>query len=316
MSLYLKYRPTTFDEVYGQDDAVKLLKAVVDMSKEDRPKVFLFGGASGCGKTTLAMVFARAIGINPDFTDFYTMDASKDRSIDNVRNLCNMMGTRPMGRTAEGRIFLLDESHQLQKAAQEALLKKCEDTPPDTYIIFATTEPQALGTALRSRCKCITINALTPQAIYTNLKRVAGAEGIAINDAELKQIAQNSDNSARVSLQILENFALNGGDVNKAISVSSGMCSELQANTHTLCQALIDRRATWAEVVSFCNTYKGQTEPVRQAILGYLRGCLLRSKNHADRGRFIALIECFLEPHYDCSNAAFVYQMAVAFELK
>ena len=84
MSLYLKYRPTTFDEVYGQDEAVKVLKAVVAMPKEDRPKVFLFGGASGCGKGTLAGVFARAIGVNPDGSDFRTMDASKDRSIDNT----------------------------------------------------------------------------------------------------------------------------------------------------------------------------------------------------------------------------------------
>lgn len=50
MSLYLKYRPKTFDEIVGQPDAVKLMKAIVAQNPEDRPKVFLFGGASGCGK--------------------------------------------------------------------------------------------------------------------------------------------------------------------------------------------------------------------------------------------------------------------------
>lgn len=316
MSLYLKYRPTTFDEVYGQDEAVKLLKAIVAQPKEARPKVFLFGGASGCGKTTLASVFARAINCNPDGHDFRVMDASKDRSIDSIRNLCDMMGVRPMDKRADGRVFLLDECHQLLKPAQEALLKKCEDTPPATYIIFCTTEPQALGTALRSRCKCITVNPLTPKSLYQNLKRVAKLEGIQISDEDLQNIAKNSDQSARVSLQILENYALNGGNIDKAISMISGMGQELKADTMSLCRAIISRKDDWAMVVNFCIKYKGQSESVRQVILGYLKSCLLKSTSRSDRQRFEMLMECFLEPHYDCGDAALVYQIATAFECK
>ena len=316
MSLYQKYRPTTFDEVFGQDEAVKVMKSIVEMPKEERPHVFLFGGASGCGKTTLAKVFARAIGVDPDTMNFQTLDASKDRSIERIRELYDKLSIRPMGNKAEGRIFLLDEAHQLLKPAQEALLKMCEDTPSSAYIIFATTEPDALGKALRSRCKTITIKPLTPKAIYQNLKRVVKSEGITIQDEALQKIANNSDNSARVSLQILETYTLNGGSIDKAISMNGGVGEEVKAETIDLCRAIIDRRSDWDAVVSFCTKYKGQSEPVRQAVLGYLRSCVLKASNPKDRLRSATILECFLEPHYDCGDAALVYQLAMAFECK
>ena len=316
MSLYQKYRPTTFDEVFGQDEAVKVMKSIVKMPKEKRPHVFLFGGASGCGKTTLAKVFARAIGVDPDTMNFQTLDASKDRSIERIRELYDKLSIRPMGSKAEGRIFLLDEAHQLLKPAQEALLKMCEDTPSSAYIIFATTEPDALGKALRSRCKTITIKPLTLKAIYQNLKRVSESEGIVITDDYLQKIAQNSDNSARVSLQILETYMLNGNNVDKAISMNGGVGNEMKADTITLCRAIVDRYDNWNAVVDFCTKYKGQSEPVRQAILGYLKACLMKAENKTKRLRFASLIECFLEPHYDCGDVALLYQIATAFEVK
>lgn len=316
MSLYQKYRPTTFDEVFGQDEAVKVMKSIVEMPKDDRPKVFLLAGHYGSGKTSVAKVFARAIGVDPDRSDFKTMDSSKDRSIESIRQLCDCMGVKPMSRGADGRVFLIDECHALQKIAAEALLKKCEDTPPDTYIIFCTTEPDAMPKALRSRCKTITIKPLTPKAIYQNLKRVVKSEGITIQDEALQKIANNSDNSARVSLQILETYTLNGNDIDKAISMNGGIGEEVKAETIDLCRAIIDRRSDWDAVVSFCTKYKGQSEPVRQAVLGYLRSCVLKASNPKDRLRSATILECFLEPHYDCGDAALVYQLAMAFECK
>ena len=316
MSLYQKYRPTTFDEVYGQDEAVEVLKSIVKLPQGKRPHVFLFGGASGCGKTTLAKVFAKSIGVDPSTMNFQTLDASKDRSIDRIRELSDKLGIRPMGTKAQGRIFLLDEAHQLLKPAQEALLKMCEDTPSSAYVIFATTEPGQLGAALRSRCKTITIKPLTPKALYKNLKRVVEAEGIEIKEEALYKIAEHSDSSARVSLQILETYTLNGFDVDKAIAMNGGVGDEMKADTKMLCRAIIDRQDNWKMVVDFCTKYKGQSEPVRQAILGYLKACILNPRSKADRLRTAGLIECFLEPHYDCGDVALLYQIATAFEVK
>ena len=316
MSLYNLQRPKTFDAVFGQDDAVALFKAVLKQPIAERPKVFMLCGTFGCGKTTLATIFARSIGCNPDGMDFHVIDASKDRSIENIRNVTDKMGAFPMSSKAEARVFVFDECHSLLKPAAEALLKKCEDVPPATYIFFCTTEPESMGKALKSRCKIVVINPMTPKALYQNLKYVADNIGLEISDEDLQTIAKNSDNSARVSLQILENYKLNGGNVGKAIAMNAGGGEKLVADTYKLCQAIINKNAGWDLAVNFCRMYSGQTEQVRRAILGYLRNCILNSKSKQERTRFTALIECFIEPHFHAQDAGLVYQLACAWDLK
>ena len=100
MSLYTDYRPQSFDDVFGQDEAVKLMKAILKQPHKDRPKVFLMEGPAGCGKTTMAMLFANAIGCDTALAglDFQVLDSSKDRGIDNIRAIADIMGARPMAR--------------------------------------------------------------------------------------------------------------------------------------------------------------------------------------------------------------------------
>lgn len=316
MSLYNLMRPQTFDEVFGQDDAVTLFKAVLAQPKEERPKVFMLCGTFGCGKTTLATIFARMIGCNPDGMDFHVVDASKDRSIDNIRNVTEKMGAFPMSSKAEARVFVFDECHSLLKASAEALLKKCEDVPAATYIFFCTTEPESMGKALKSRCKIVTIDSMTPKALYQNLKYISTKADIPATDEQLQTIAKNSDRSARVSLQILENYKLNGGNVDKAIAMNAGGGEKLTADTYALCKAIISKSAGWDYAVEFCKLYTGQTEQVRRAILGYLKVCVCNSRNDKDRKYMTALLECFLEPYFFAQDAGLVYQLSVAWDLK
>ena len=73
MSLYNDMRPATFDEMFGQDEAVNILKAVIETPKEKRPQVFLLEGSFGCGKSTAVEVFARTIGVDVKGADFQVM---------------------------------------------------------------------------------------------------------------------------------------------------------------------------------------------------------------------------------------------------
>ena len=315
MALYNDMRPTTFDEVFGQDEAVKILKAVLEQDEAKRPRVFLLTGNYGCGKTTLASVFARAIGITKRM-DFQVLDASRDRGIDSIRAFIEMWGTHPMSREAQGRVYVLDECHSLTPPAFEALLKKCEDVPPKTYIFFCTTEENKVPKPLRSRCKVIPIHPMTPKAIYNNLKHVCEKTGYSAEDSSLQEIATNSDSSARVSLQILENMMLNGGDVKKAIDLQKGFSSKLEADTITLCRAIISRSSNWGMVVEFLKAYKGQDEPVRIAILNYLYACLLNSKGDSDRRRITNIMECFLTPFFNADKAGLAYMLSNAMDCK
>lgn len=316
MSLYNEYRPKEFSEVYGQDSAVKLLESILQQPFHKRPKVFLMAGPSGSGKTCLAYIYSRKMNCPPEGFDFRTLDASKDRSIDRIRAEVDLMGSSPMNKEAESRVWLIDEAHQLLTASQEALLKVCEEAPPKTTIIFATTLPEKLGSALKSRCKTITLNALSNKDMANNMLSVAKRAGIEVGIEDIKKLVLASEGNARVSMQLLENYSLNGHDVDAAIAMASGACSKLVADTYTLCRAIINRNSDWSMVKDFMGVYKGQHEAVRQAILGYLKSCILNSKTAKDRQRLTMLIECFITPFYGNEEAGLVYQLATAWDIK
>lgn len=319
MSLYTDYRPTSFEQVFGQDEAVALMKAILNQPHKERPKVFLLEGPAGCGKTTLAMLFANAIGCDTSSSglDFQVLDSSKDRGIDNIRSIADIMGARPMAKNCDGRVWLFDEAHSLLKASQESMLKICEDVPPSTYIFIATTEPQALGKALKSRCKTITLKPMTPQAAYNTIVDTANRAGIGITAEDASLMAGKCDGSARIAIQILENYMLNGGNADRAIAMQVGQGEKLDADTRALCNAIASGRIRWdTMVVPFCRNYNGQAETVRLAILGYLKACILNSNEAQRRKRFIGLIECFLQPYYNNGDAGLVYSLACACELQ
>jgi len=317
MSLYNEMRPTTFDEIVGQDEAVAILKHVAEHTDDKtQPRVFLLEGQFGCGKTTAAYVFAKAIGCNASLGDVQILDASKDRSIDNIRAFVDMWGTYPMTRTSKGRVYIIDEMQGLTPICFEALLRNCEEVPPCTFVFFCTTDASKMPKALKSRCKVLPIKPLTPSAIYKNLGRVVEKTGIKIDDEAMKKIALNSESSARVSLQILENYALNGGNVDKAIEMQSGTGEKLEADTRALCKSIVSKRGTWEEIVSFLKAYSGQEETVRMAILGYLNACMMNSKSATDRARMVRIAECFLNPFFNAGKCGLTYMLACAFEVK
>jgi DNA polymerase III gamma/tau subunit len=206
--------------------------------------------------------------------------------------------------------------HQLPITSQESLLKSCEEVPPKTTIFFATTLPEKLGSALKSRCKTITLNALSNKDMANNMLSVAKRAGIEVGIEDIKKLVLASEGNARVSMQLLENYSLNGHDVDAAIAMASGACSKLVADTYTLCRAIINRNSDWSMVKDFMSVYKGQHEAVRQAILGYLKSCILNSKTAKDRQRLTMLIECFVTPFYGNEEAGLVYQLATAWDIK
>jgi len=322
MSLYQEMRPKTLNEVFGQEQAVTLFKNILEQPAEKRPKVFLLEGMYGCGKTTLAAVFAQAIGIKLDSNlsgmDFHVLDGSKDRSIDRIREFTDLFGTHPMRASAEARVFVIDECHQLLAPAKEALLKKCEDVPPRTYIFFATTDGSKFSGALRSRCMVVPIKPVTPKMIYQSLVHVVKKMQVDIPTAELgealQEIARNSENSCRVSMQILETYLL-CRDVKEAIAMRAGTSGQLEADVYALCKAIVAKRAPWSQAAEFIKAYTGQDEPVRIAVLNYLNSCLINSSER-DHARFLALMDCFISPQFYAGKAGLSYMLGQAWSLK
>jgi DNA polymerase III gamma/tau subunit len=70
--LYRTYRPSKWSEVIGQEQVVEPLKDAI--SNNMIAHAFLFSGSRGIGKTTVARIFAKALGSNDE--DVYEIDAS------------------------------------------------------------------------------------------------------------------------------------------------------------------------------------------------------------------------------------------------
>src|SRR3990167_904817 len=83
LALYRKYRPISFEEVLGQDHIVKVLESSVETNKVSH--AYLFVGSRGTGKTSVARIFASAIGVSAN--DLYEIDAASNRGIEDVKLL-------------------------------------------------------------------------------------------------------------------------------------------------------------------------------------------------------------------------------------
>ena len=125
-----------------------------------------------------------------------------------------------------------------------------------------------------------------------------------------------SDGSARTAIQILENYMLNGGDVEKAISMQ--IVKGRSWRPIRTC-AIISQGCCWWDtmVMPFCKNYTGQAEMVRLAVLGYLKACLLGTNDAQRRKRFISIMECFMEPYFGGgTDACLVYSLACACDIQ
>jgi DNA polymerase-3 subunit gamma/tau len=215
-----KYRPERFSEVHGQEDAVRLLSGFVLRRISDRH--VLFHGAIGSGKTSFARMLGKALNcqsvgddgspcqscspwLNPQYYFFEYNVAGAAGDMQKVRAWVTARNRSPA--EAEVRVLFLDEAHALNVAAQDSILKEIENAAPSVLFCFATSEPEELKPALRSRLMDIRIRALGPRQAFSVLENVARQEGIAYDDNALHLLAAVKPPHARDLIIALQHLA-------------------------------------------------------------------------------------------------------------
>ena len=287
--LYLKYRPTTLDEVVGNEDVLEVLKNQLN-GEQAMPRSILFHGPTGCGKTTLGRIVAQELGARG--SDLVEIDSADFRGIDTIRDIRKRGTYKPL--ESPCRVWILDEVHRLTGDAQSALLKALEDTPKHIYYILCTTDPQKLLPTIRGRCSQFQVRPLTEREMKILLRRVVKAEEESLSKEVYEQIVQDSMGHPRNALQILAQvLAVEEGNRIKVAKKTA----EIQSKTIELCRALINGEP-WKKVSNILKGLKNEDpEQIRRAVLGYCQSVLLGSTSQNDG--VAGIMEEFVEPFFN-----------------
>jgi DNA polymerase-3 subunit gamma/tau len=205
-ALYRKYRPQTFAEVRDQEHIVTVLEGAI--RKGEIPHAILFSGTRGTGKTTLARIFAKAIGTSD--LDLYEIDAASNRGIDDVRELKEAVHTMPY--ESPQKVYIIDEVHMLTKEAFNALLKTLEEPPAHVVFILATTEEEKLLDTILSRCQVFRMHSPTRAVLAETVTDIAKQEGFKLSPDAADLIAIAADGSFRDALGVMQKVIMASGD--------------------------------------------------------------------------------------------------------
>ena len=208
-SLSTTYRPSSFDDVIGQEIIVKILKRQIEEKAYNN--AYLFYGPSGCGKTTLARIFAN--GVNSGKGNPIEIDAASNNGVENVKRI--VQESRERSVDSEYKIFILDECHSLTTQAWQAFLKCIEETPRYTIFIFCTTEYNKVPTTIRNRSIELSLNKVDPKLIENRLLYICREEGFLNYEDACNYIAKTCNGRVRDAISTLEKCALSDKDMSK-----------------------------------------------------------------------------------------------------
>lgn len=214
-----RFRPTTFQQMVGQDEVLQSLRAALQQGRV--PHAFLFSGSRGVGKTTSARILARCLncqqgptpepcgkcasctsileGSNPDVLE---IDAASNNSVDDIRRLRETTAFATM--QSRYRVVILDEAHMMSKGAFNAFLKTLEEPPPGVVFVLATTELHKVPETIRSRCQVLLFKRVGEDDLKQRLRSIADAEKVAVPDEVLAEIAMSVRGGVRDAETALE----------------------------------------------------------------------------------------------------------------
>ena len=219
IALARKYRPTSFDDLVGQESVAQTLSQALDQDRLSH--AYLFSGLRGSGKTSTARIFAKAllcdagvsakpcevcpqcVGANASkHMDIVEMDAASNRKIDDIRELIEHTKYKPS--MARYKVFIIDEVHMLTKEAFNAILKTLEEPPDFVKFILATTDPLKIPATILSRSQHFRFKKIAQPLVLGHLENILNKEGVEYEKEAIQIIARSGAGSLRDSLTLLD----------------------------------------------------------------------------------------------------------------
>lgn len=218
ISLYRRFRPTTFDQMVRQEHVVRVLKNQIEQNAAGH--AYLFCGPRGTGKTSVARIFARAVNCEKPVNgspcgecavcralqngslDVTEIDAASNNGVNEMRDLREKVQYPPV--TGRYKVYIIDEVHMLTDSAFNALLKTLEEPPAHAIFILATTEPHKIPATILSRCMRLDFKLIPVEDLEKHLASVLDAIGKEYEPEAVSAIARAGAGSDRDMLSIAE----------------------------------------------------------------------------------------------------------------
>lgn len=298
--LHIKYRPANLDDVIGQDAAVASLRRLFTDNRV--PHCFLFTGASGCGKTTLA----RIVGTRME-CEVVELDAARYSGIDQMRELLG--GGQYASLADNGRkMFVIDEAHALSKASWQTLLKSTEDPPAHLYFCLCTTEPDKVPNTIRTRSHAYDLKPVKWDMLAEYLEWVAEQEGCKLQNKEFYGIAARQSNGS--PRQALVYLSMLHGITSKedALRIVEDF-EEQTGGPVELARLLVSNKGcTWPNVQQIMEGIADiNPETIRLTVLNYTAGAIAKEKGEKNAVRLLALLQAFSVPCNPTERMAPIY---------
>ncbi len=277
LALYRKYRPIDFDNVYGQEEVVTVIKNAINNNMVSH--AYLFCGPRGTGKTTIAKIIARMVNCEGlvdgkpcgkcyncvnflNSNDIVEIDAASNNGVDEIRELRDKVNLVPSN--AKYKVYIIDEVHMLTTQAFNALLKTLEEPPAHVIFILATTEPHKIPLTIASRCQKFRFTKIDSKKIVDRLREISKLENIVVDEDALYEIARISDGGMRDAINFLDQLVAYD---NKKITLDdiykvNGSVS--YSDIYLLLKSIVDNDKI--EIIKFFDTFDNSGKDINKFV--------------------------------------------------
>lgn len=327
LALYRKYRPKTFDEVYGQSAIVQTLRNQITSQRIGH--AYLFSGPRGTGKTSISKIFAQAINCTSPVNgspcgqctccqmiqnnlnvDIIEIDAASNNGVDNIRELIEESKYMPQHGTYK--VYIIDEVHMLSSSAFNALLKTLEEPTKNVVFILATTEEHKVPPTIYSRCQRYRFKLLDDDILVQAMKDISASEYISATNEALTYIAKLAKGGLRDALSLLDQCTsfYNHIDLNSVYEVFG----QIDDNTiKDIAQCIEEQRIPEMFDLIHDLQYKGKDLPnICTALYDYYKGICFDMMN---QGKDTSIIDRYMRILAELSETMKYNNNRIVFEV-